>query len=291
MTRNQKAYLFAALSILFWATVASAFKIALRHVGFFTLLFYSVTTSLLVLFLILLVQGKLRLALQATGREYLFSAFLGLLNPTLYYLILFKAYSLLPAQMAQPLNFTWPIVLVLLSIPINKEKVGWVSAIALLMSFVGVIFIASGGRWFTFDFSEPFGIFLALISSVFWALYWLLNARDKRDPVVKLFLTFLFAFLILLPFHLAFGSSQPVSVSGLLACGYVGVFEMGLTFVFWLKALEYAERTRFISNLIYLTPFFSLLLIRLIIKEEIFVSSLAGLTLIALGIILQKKFR
>ncbi|NJK98814.1 MAG: EamA family transporter, partial [Bacteroidales bacterium] len=41
---------------------------------------------------------------------------LGFLNPLLYYLVLFKAYSLLPAQIAQPLNYTWPLILVILSI-------------------------------------------------------------------------------------------------------------------------------------------------------------------------------
>ena len=34
----------------------------------------------------------------------------GFLNPFLYYIILFKAYSLLPAQEALSLNYTWPLV-------------------------------------------------------------------------------------------------------------------------------------------------------------------------------------
>ena len=49
------------------------------------------------------------------------------------------AYSLLPAQVAQPLNFIWPITLVLLSIPILKQKLKLKSLFALMLSFVGVI--------------------------------------------------------------------------------------------------------------------------------------------------------
>ena len=73
---------------------------------------------------------------------------MGFLNPFLYYVIVLKAYSLLPAQLAQPLNFIWPITLVLLSIPILKQKVSGKNMIAMLISFVGVYFIASKGNLF-----------------------------------------------------------------------------------------------------------------------------------------------
>jgi drug/metabolite transporter (DMT)-like permease len=69
---------------------------------------------------------------------------------------------------------------------------------------------------------------------------------------------------------------------------YVGLFEMGITFVLWLKALQLSESTARISNLIYITPFLSLVLIRFILKEHIFLTSVAGLVLIIVGIIIQK---
>ena len=48
---------------------------------------------------------------------------MGLHNPFLYYLVLLTAYKLLPAQEAGTLNYIWPLVLVLLSIPLlDKNK-------------------------------------------------------------------------------------------------------------------------------------------------------------------------
>ena len=41
---------------------------------------------------------------------------LGLVNPFLYYLVLFKAYDLLPAQEAQAINYTWALMLAFLSV-------------------------------------------------------------------------------------------------------------------------------------------------------------------------------
>ena len=56
-------------------------------------------------------QRKWRLLGNLTGKQWLYYAGLGLLNPVAYYLVLFKAYDLLPAQVAQPINYAWPIVL------------------------------------------------------------------------------------------------------------------------------------------------------------------------------------
>ena len=38
------------------------------------------------------------------------------------------------------------------------------------------------------------------------------------------------------------------------------MFEMGITFFFWLKALQLAKTTDKVSNLVYLAPFLSLFL-------------------------------
>ena len=115
MEDQQKAYAYALGTVLMWATVASAFKITLRYLDFGQLLLYASATAVLVLAAVVLLQGKWGLVRRCSGRDLARSALLGLLNPFAYYLVLFKAYDLLPAQEAQPLNYTWPIMLVLLS--------------------------------------------------------------------------------------------------------------------------------------------------------------------------------
>jgi drug/metabolite transporter (DMT)-like permease len=215
----------------------------------------------------------------------------GFLNPFLYYIFIFKSYTLLPAQIAQPLNFTWPLVIVLFSILFFGEKAKWQVFVALFISFIGVIFISSEGKWLTLSFNEPLGIVLALSSSIIWASYWLLNRNDRRETIVKLFYNFLFATLyISIVFVLTHEIKIP-SMNGLLASFYIGSFEMGIAFIFWMKALETAKNTQFISNLIYITPFLSLVLIYFVLNERIYYSSVAGLGLIVFGILIQSKTR
>jgi drug/metabolite transporter (DMT)-like permease len=69
---------------------------------------------------------------------------------------------------------------------------------------------------------------------------------------------------------------------------YLGIFEMGIPFIFWLKALQLAKYPDRIANAIYLTPFISLIIIHIVLGEKIYPTSVIGLVLIITGIIVQK---
>src|SRR6056297_1879949 len=288
MNNKQKGYLFAGLTIIFWGTSASAFKIGLRYIDHFQLLLYSTFTAVVFLFFVLWAQRKLKVLKTFTRKQYFNSMLLGFLNPFLYYVVLFKAYSLLPAQIAQPLNFIWPIVLVLFSIPILKQKIGIKSFVALFISFVGVYLISSQGDPFNHRFADPLGVTLALGTSIVWALFWLFNMKDQRDEVLKLFLNFVVAFFLILALTIKESTVFPNNIEGIVTAIYVGLFEMGITFVLWLKALKLAGRTDKIGNLIYLTPFCALIFIHIFLGEKIYITTIFGLILIISGIMLQQ---
>ncbi|MBW8055643.1 MAG: DMT family transporter, partial [Nitrospira sp.] len=139
MDRQTQAYAFALTAVLFWSTVATAFKLSLRHLDPAQLLFYANIVSIITLFLVLLVQKKLHLLAQYSKYDLARAAALGFLNPFLYYTVLFKAYDLLPAQEAQPLNYTWAIMLALLSIPLLKQRLGLKEFGAIVVSYFGVV--------------------------------------------------------------------------------------------------------------------------------------------------------
>jgi drug/metabolite transporter (DMT)-like permease len=288
MTNQKKSFLFAIAAILFWSTVGTAFKITLRHLNYAELLLLSSFVSMVFLGILIILNKKSALLWQTTRKQFAYSALLGFLNPFAYYLILFKAYSLLRAQEAVALNYIWPMMLVLLSVPMLKQKIKPINVVALLISFSGAITIATQGKPFSLDLTEPLGVTLALSSALFWAMFWLLNVRDAREETLKLFMNFLFGFIYTLIYCIFTGNLKVPQIEGVLGSVYIGLFEMGITFVFWLKALKYAENTARVSNLVYLSPFISLMFISLIIGEKILPSTLAGLVLIISGIIIQQ---
>lgn len=288
MIRTRQSYIYAALAIFFWSTIPTVFKIGLGEMPILTMLTIASVVSAVALLIILLLQKKLNLVLRSKPGEVINSAILGLLNPVCYYLLLLRAYQLLPAQVAQPLNMIWPIILVFLSVPILGQKIGIRSFAALLISFAGVYVISSQGRLLNPGQSDIRGILLATGSSFFWALYFILSMRDTRDEAVKLFMNFLFGSAYLVVIILVTGT--PLTLPGLkgtLSSVYIGFFEMGVTFFFWLRALQLAPTTDRVSNLVYLAPFLSLVFVHFIIHEPVYYTTPAGLLLIISGILIQ----
>lgn len=276
----------AVLAVLLWSTQATAFKLTLRYTNPYGLISIASISSLLVFLLALAASRKLR---QITDvKKHLSSALLGFLNPFLYYIVLFNAYNLLKAQEALILNYLWPIVLTLMSVVFLKKPFTFAKLIALVLSFTGAFITITQGNLRTLSFKNPAGITLAIFSTFIWALYWLLNMKDQREDLPKLFYNFLFGNVYLLIFMLV---SHPIRISSALAfLGgiYVGLFEMGVTFLLWLKALNSIKDTARVSNLIYFSPFLSLVFISLILKEKIYTSTMVGLALIITGILLQE---
>jgi drug/metabolite transporter (DMT)-like permease len=290
MDKTRQSYIYAGLAIFFWSTVPTAFKISLGELDVLPMLTIAALISTLVLLIVVLAGNKTDLIRKNTPKEFLYSALLGFINPFLYYLILLKAYQLLPAQVAQPLNMIWPIILVFLSVLILRQRIERKSLIALFISFAGVYIISSQGKPFNPGHSDLTGVFLATGSSVFWAIYFILNVKDKRDEAVKLLLNFIFGSVYLvITMIITGGWHVEIGFRGAAASVYIGIFEMGITFLFWLKALQMASTTDKVSNLVYLAPFISLVFVHFILHEPVYYTTPAGLLLIISGILIQNR--
>ncbi|MFQ3176667.1 MAG: drug/metabolite transporter (DMT)-like permease [Psychromonas sp.] len=291
MKNEKRALVLGLTAVLLWSTVAVAFKLTLQEFTPIQMLTVASFVSAIVLTAICYMQGKLnqlRITFFSNPLNYLI---LGLINPLAYYLILFKAYDLLPASQAQPLNYSWAITLTLMAALFLGQKIRKQDWIACALGYAGVIVIATKGNLLALDFDSPLGVILALLSTLLWAGYWILNAKNKADPVVGVLL----GFIVALPFAVALciyeGAIWEQSFQGWLAVTYVGLFEMGITFMLWLSALKATDNTGRISTLIFISPFISLLLLAYIIGETIPPSTLIGLAMIVSGLIFQQVMK
>lgn len=288
MKENNKALLYAFIAILSWSTVASAFKIALRSLTFYELLLVATLTALVIFSLTITLQSKWPLLKELTLKKWGTFAFIGLLNPTIYYLVLFKAYNLLPAQIAQPINFFWPILLSLLLAVFAHQPIPKVKYIGMAISFAGVTLISMGSQSFSGIKLSVWGLILAFFSAFFWAIFWMVNNKNKdTDNVVSLFASFLFGAVYLL-IGAIFMSVDLSSVRGVLSGVYVGTFEMGIPFIFFGLALKNSKNPALTNHLCYLSPFISLFIIHWVLGEKIYPTTYTGLLLIVGGIIFNE---
>ncbi|RJX68840.1 DMT family transporter [Vibrio sinensis] len=286
---ERRALSFGLAAVLLWSTVATAFKLTLAEFTPIQMLTVASFVSALALLAVCAIQGKLSLLPQTFLSNPWYYLLLGLINPLAYYVILFKAYDLLPASQAQAINYSWAITLTLMAAFFLGQKIRKQDYVACVFSYLGVIVIATKGDILGLNFESPMGVALALTSTLLWASYWILNTKNKADPIVSVLL----GFLVALPFAVALAlfegaSWAHITSKGWLAVSYVGMFEMGVTFVLWLSALKLTENTARISNLIFASPFISLILLATIIGEEIHPTTLMGLVLIIAGLVVQQ---
>ncbi len=286
---ERRALGFGLSAVLLWSTVATAFKLTLAEFTPIQMLCIASIVSAIALTIICGMQGKLNQLSDTFVSNPWYYLLLGLINPLAYYLILFKAYDLLPASQAQAINYSWAITLTLMAAVFLGQKIRSKDWMACALSYLGVIVIATQGNVLGMEFESPLGVGLALLSTLLWAGYWILNTKNKADPVIGVLL----GFLVAIPFTIALSAYEganwtSISAKGWAAVTYVGLFEMGITFLLWLSALKSTQNTARISNLIFASPFISLMLLATIIGEEIHPSTLIGLILIISGLVIQQ---
>ncbi len=286
MNRDKRALLCALTAVLLWSTVATAFKIALKELSPLEMLILSCFWSALALGIILIRTDPE--AFRISASQFRFFLFGAVLNPGAYYLVLFKSYELLPAQAAQPLNYTWPLMLVLLSIPFLGKKPRLNDLLSLFICFGGIILISRGGSHDASGGYSKTGTGLALFSAVLWAASWLSAQKRREREGQRLFWNFCLALPLLILLYVTGAPKVPsLTPVALFSTLWIGLFEMGLTFLFWGSALKLSSHPARIGSLVYLSPFLSLIWISLILKESIAPATVAGLSVIVGGIMLK----
>ena len=288
MKPTSKSYFHIAIAVASWSTVASAFKIGLRHYSYYELLLVAAITAMLVFAIVISFQKKWHLLKSIKRKEWMLFALTGLLSPAGYYLILFKAYELLPAQIAQSINYSWAIVLTLLLALFMRQRIPALKFLGMAISLGGVALISLGSESFAGVQLSIMGLLLAFFSAFVWASFWILNKMNGHiDNVLALFVSFLFGSLFLL-IGLLFVDVQLQSIKGLLSAVYVGLFEMAIPFIFFGLALKKTDNPALINQLCYLSPFISLFIIRSVLGEQIYFTTFIGLLLIIGGILFNE---
>ena len=276
-------------AVMLWSTVATAFSLSLQYLTPLQLVALATVTSWC-FFAIRLSAPERWSALRVTSSKARATGLLvGWLNPGLYYLVLFAAYDRLPAQEAMAINYSWGITLALLAVPLLRQRLSSGALLAACISYSGIVVIATRGAPLSLEFAQPLGVGLALLSTLLWSLYWVINTRLSLDPEVNLFLNFSGALPLLLALLWWSGTPFPALWQGWAGGLYVGLFEMGLAFVLWMGAMKATNSTLQISSLIFLSPPLSLVLIWVIAGEPVKATTLIGLMLILFGLWLQRR--
>jgi len=134
----KKEYIYAAVSILLWSTVAVTTKLLLGSLDSIQLLWASSFFAGIFLLITNIATGNIKQIKNFRLKDFLISIVIGLPGTFFYYVFYYAGADILPASQAFIINYLWPIMCVVFACIILKEKMTVRKAIAIVMSFLGV---------------------------------------------------------------------------------------------------------------------------------------------------------
>jgi len=280
------SYLFVLLAALLWGSIAAIGKLLLADLDNFQILFFTIFFAFISLFFIVFFQKKISIIKSYTKRDYLTFAWMGFLGIFFYPFFFYSALQLLSAQEAFIINYLWPIMVVVFTVLILKEKMTLKKIVGIICSFVGVIIVITKGDFSSLQFGSTTGILFAITGAIAYSLFSVFDKKQNYEKFTSMMFYYLFSFFCALIAVLFFSKIPMISTYQLIGLIWLGVFVNGLALAFWFFALKYGDAIK-MSNMIFLTPFISLVYIYFLVGEKILASSVIGLMVIVTGIVIQ----
>lgn len=284
----KKSYFYALVSVFFWSTTTTVSKLLLHSISTMQVLAVSSVFATLFLLMVNVFKGNLKQLKSYQPRDYLVLVGVGFLGMFLYRMLLFFGVARMLASQAMIVNYLWPIMAVLASCVILREKLTVRKAIAVVMSFLGVVIVTTGGSAAGLSGSDLTGTVLVAVAAVFYGLFVAINKRLQYDSFVSMMFYNAVAAICAILGTLFSGETLLLTLSQNLGLVWVGVCNTAIGFVAWDLAMKTGDTAK-VANLAYITPFLSLVVAYFLLGDPITIWSVGGLTVIVAGILLQLK--
>ena len=282
-----KSKVLAWITVLCWATLAPIAKVLIAQIPDMEVLFIGAVFAFLFLLGYNVANGKIAV-IKTTPASILRNMIcLGVLGLFLYSSLYYYGLQQLTSQEACILNYLWPIMTVLFTALILKEKLTAGKLLGLLLSFIGIV-ILSIGRSQTLNPNAMLGIITCIVAAACYGLFSALNKKLNYDQDITMMIIWLtvtccsgIAGLI---------SHNWVPVQGITWIGllWLGVVVNAIAYLLWAIAINNSENTASIANLAFLVPLLSMILAVIFLKEPFQFRALIAMILIIGGIILQE---
>jgi drug/metabolite transporter (DMT)-like permease len=198
-----------------------------------------------------------------------------------------KTYELIPASQAVILHYTYPLMMLLLSWLLFRERSGGRAVCCVLLGFAGVcLLVAAGGGLGNVRLSA--GVAVALGTALSFALFCVLIKHARFSVTAGMFLFNLFGLLFLLCLLPLYPMSWAPSAVEMCLLAYLGVFPTALALILWNRALRLIPTGRS-SNCALLVPILSLVCIALVLKERISPLQAAGMATVLGSVFLNVR--
>jgi len=282
----KKNYTFALITVFIWSTMASVVKTMLFDIPNLEALSISSFFAFAFLLLINIKKGTIRKMKNYSVKDYGIMSGLGFVGLFMYSALYYYGLANLSSQEACILNYLWPIMLVVFSCIILKEKMTVMKAFAMVCSFAGIVILSFGNGSLTSG-NAIFGIISCVVAAACYGLFSVLNKKFDYDQNIIMMIIWFVVGVCALVTGLFTEDWVVIKGSAWIGIIWLGVVVDAIAYLLWALALKGVENTAKIANLAYLTPFISLIISVVFLKEKINLWAFVALILIIGGILLQ----
>ncbi len=282
MTNRAKGTIYVLVCVALWGLIPVVARLGQSTLDNHQFLFWSSLVSFIVLISNAGLSGNLPEIKTYSVKEWLQILFLGLLGTYIYYLFLYLGYSQARGLEVLVIQYTWPILIVVLSLFILKEKLTYRKVTALLLGFIGVVTVLTKGNFYQVDVSNPLVIFLVGAGAFCFALFSVLSKRVTKSPIVVVSLYFFTALIASFLSMLYFSAFALPSADEIFPILLNGVMVNGYSYIFWKKALHATEAS-YLAPYTYIAPILSAIYLVVIFDEPFLMIYGVGLLFIVVG--------
>lgn len=282
MKKNYHFY--AIITIIFWAMAFVFTRLALQYFDVYTLSFLRYLSASLTL-LVVICFMKINKPKKEDFITYLLSGCVGFF---IYVILFTKGTGMVTSATGSIVIAMVPVFTAFLASFFYKEKLKTYQWFAIGIEFVGILVLTLMNG--TFSINE--GVIWLLVAALCLATYNLLQRKlTKKYSAIEASTYSIFVGTLFLCIFLP-SSIEPTIHAPIEHIIYVlilGVFSSALAYIAWAKAISMAEKTTYVSNYMFVTPFLTTILGFVMMDEIPDKATILGGIIILIGLFIFNK--
>lgn len=281
---NKNYHFYAIITIIFWAMAFVFTRLALQYFDVYTLSFLRYLSASLTL-LVIICFMKINKPKKEDFITYLLSGCIGFF---IYVILFTKGTGMVTSATGSIVIAMVPVFTAFLASFFYKEKLKTYQWFAIGIEFIGILVLTLMNG--TFSINE--GVLWLLVAALCLATYNLLQRKlTKKYSAIEASTYSIFIGTLFLCIFLpsAIEPTIHTPIEHIIYVLILGIFSSALAYIAWAKAISMAEKTTYVSNYMFVTPFLTTILGFVMMGEIPDKATILGGTIILIGLFIFNK--
>ncbi len=274
--------MYALACVLIWSFIPIVSRLGQAGMDSFQFLFWSNLISAISVVIVALGSGYKVSKLFILPRNTIKKVFiLGFLD-CLFYLLLYYGYSIENGIAVLVIQYSWPLIIILLSVVLLKDKLAGRQIVGIIIGFIAVIITFTKGQITQLHVENPMALLLVFSGAFCFALMSVFSRQYSIDPYISTVWLFIFSTLTSLVLLLLFSEVQLPSKAAFWPTLINGILINGVSYILWFKAMNTGHSAK-IASVVFLSPVLSVLWLVLILSDPFEIAYIIGVLLVIIS--------